>query len=756
MMRRSDMKKKISIAVVILLAAVLCICAACNKNKPGNDSAGTVAGIKLTRPVFGYAFNFTMDELYRSGEVSFDKFGTEEFVSLLKDTKNSEGKSYFDKLTEDTVEYARKYLVNESLARATKDWPSESDIKASAGELKSELETTYAYYIQYYGYSLDLICLQIYGMPLDDYLDIFPRTAAVEKYNINWENGMEPTAGDLEQFYNENENRFKIRQVRHSLLLTDGMDDAEKAETLETAKSYVDAVKAGTMTFDEVVALSEDTGLESNDGYYDVTENSGFVKAFEEWAISQNEVTEIPEIVETEYGYHLMICSAISGYEDETVKKNVDAGWRANQVEEELEKLMKQDKYALKNANHEKAAEFTRMFCSMDFNDGEETEPTEAVTATPRPEYNDAPLNDSVVAKVNDRNVLYPELVYLFGSTVSDIAGEDIDFNEEATEAERFEYLKEFLNSPYKDTGATYLETIKNKTREQLLQFSAAYLMALESKEPFTEEKIRSMNDEIDSSVDYYLTYAGEYYGVTTRDEYMRFVTGMNVNDYKYFNELQQFLSEYAEETMAAMEVPDDVLKEYYTLHEDIYRTISIRHIYLPFSDENDDGSVSDEEKDAVKAQAEALVKKLVEDGDSPEALVRAWSAADDATTTGGIISLSRSSSAFNDEINEWVAKADSTGLDTLKTFVTDEGVQIMYVVGIMTVDGLEGETGSDQITPETLKTAILTAYRNEEYEKRIDQYIADHSLELKDFNDALMEQAVSEYLTFESNEAAE
>ena len=96
--------------------------------------------------------------------------------------------------------------------------------------------------------------------------------------------------------------------MRHSLILTEDMTAEEKQEALATAQGYVDAVKNGTMTFDELVEKSEDTGVSSNNGYYDVYENSGFVKPFEEWAVARTETTDVPEIVETEFGYHIMIC----------------------------------------------------------------------------------------------------------------------------------------------------------------------------------------------------------------------------------------------------------------------------------------------------------------------------------------------------------------------------------------------------------------------------------------------------------------
>ena len=747
------MKKSLCIIIALVLAFAFCLGSACNKNGSSDSKgnyAGTVNGIKITRAVFGYAYNYSANELYYSGKVSFDGYGSDAFVELLKSTKNEDGKTYFDVLADDTIEHAQRYLVNESLARESDSWPSDSELKSKGDDLETEINSTYSYYIQY-GYTADSICMSIYGLPMEDYKEIYPRVAAVEDFNTAWKSELHPSDETLEQFYNDHIKEYRVVTVRHSLIDTREMTEAEKAEALATAQQYVDAVRDGTMTFDEVVNLSDDTGVTSNSGYYDVYENSGFVKAFEDWAVACETTTEIPEIVETEYGYHLMICTAITGYEDDNVQSTVDAGWRTQQREDHLDQLGKESKYAVADKNQSVIEKFTRMYSLMNFEDSddEDTDPTEQATATPKPEYDDAPMDDSVVAKVGDMTVLYPELVYMFGSAVTEIVSDDITFDDDATTAERYQHLREFLDSEYQDSGKTYLEKIKEYTLEQLLEFKAAYMIALENKTPYTDDELAAMNDEIDETIDYYLTYAGEYYGVTTRDEYMTYVTGMNVNEYKYFNAIQSFLSDYAETAMEEMNPSEEVLKEYYEQNIDYYRVVSVRHIYLAFTDSDEDGNISEEEKASVQAQAQALIDKIVIDGDSPEAIVRAWSQADDATTTEGVVDISAVAGKFTDEINEWAIAQTTVGIDTIRTFETEDGVEIVYIAGILTFDNLEGVTSGDDVSVSELRSTLETAYKNEQYDKMIKDYIAEKGLVLTEVNDELVNKAVEDYLTY-------
>ncbi len=749
-------RKTILTAIVFVLAAVLCLGAACGK-KDGDAAAsvGTVAGLKLTRPVFAYAFGSAAQELYESGNVSFDGFGTQTFLDELTGKKDGSGKSYYEILKENVIENAVKYLVNEKLSRGDAAWPSDGDLAKEGEESLKKIETQYASYIQYYGYTVESLVMQMYGMPSADFVDIYPRTMHVGDYNDSWMEKLSPTEEELAGFYKEHEAEYRIVTVRHSLLDTKELDEAGKAEALKKAESYVDAVKNGTMTFDEVVELSEDPGVTSNDGYYDVYEGAGFVKEFLDWALARDSVTEIPEIVETEHGYHLMICTKIGGYEDETVREKLGMGWRNFQLNEMLEGLLEKDEYTLKNRNEETADSFMRMCCLMQFGEQGSSDPTgEPATPTPKPEYNDEPASADVVAKVGGSDVGYPELVYMFSSAVNDTITGVIDFGSATEVSERYEILRNLLDSKYQDTDQTYLEKIKERTLELLLEFKATHIMASETKAPFTAEELAALNDEIDQAVDYYLSYMGERYGVSTRDEYMRYVAGMNVNEYKLFNAEQKFITDYAQAEMEKIEVSDEELKAYYNESEDLYRVVSARHIYLAYSDADDNGSFSDGEKQASRDLAASIVKKLTVDGDSPEALVKAWSQADDATSSAGIVNVSANTKLFTDEISKKLLAADHIGLDTLGTYELDSGIEIIYVVGILTFDGLEGETGSTDVTHENLVSTVKAEYRNEQFEKRIRQYIADKGLKLENVDYSLLDKAAEDYMKYEKEEA--
>ena len=725
--------------------------AGCKKGKNSSESAATVNGLAVTRPIFIYGFNFAANEVYSDQDslLSFDKYGTQEFYQLVTELKAPDGQSYYKIISDKTLEYAQKYLISESLARESDGWPSDSDLKASGEEAKASIESVYSYYITYYGMTADEICLQVYGMPLSDYMEFYPRSAATADYEADIKDTYTPAEGELAGFYEENSADYRIVTVRQSLLLTQGKTDEEKAEALKLAESYVDAFKAGTMTYDEIVALSEDTGLASNNGYYDVVADGTYVKPFENWAVSRTDISSEPEIIETSYGYHIMLCPGITGYEDDTVKENVENGWRQARYDEMIEKLAEDGKYAVKNRSEAVIERYMKMLCTMNFDDPDATDPP-AATATPKPEYNDDPLNSDVIAAVKGEKVLYPEFVYFFNTAIMEIVGNDIAFDAEATNAERYEALRSFLATEYKDTGKTYLKATTDRAEELLLEFRASYMMAQEEKEAYTDEKLEEMNDNIDSMVDQYLSMYGEYYNVSTRDAYVRYVMGMGVNDYKYFNALQSFVSEYADEKMNAYEPSEEEQKAFYIANESDYRVVTVYHILLNY-EADEDGSVTDEEKAAKRTQAENLMQKL-KDGDSPEALAKAWSEADDSED-GGLIDLTRVSTAIAGEIKDWALSEGTTGMETLKIFETDTGVQVAYINGILTFDGLEGSTAGSGVTHDALKTEVLTEMRNSYFEDLIKKYIADKALALDDLNEELVNKAVEAYLTIELEE---
>ena len=82
------------------------------------------------------------------------------------------------------------------------------------------------------------------------------------------------------------------------------------------------------------------------------------------------------------------------------------------------------------------------------------------------------------------------------------------------------------------------------------------------------------------------LEYYATAYNVSTRDELMQLLVGVNVNDYKPVYIDQLFVSEYANEVIEEMEPEDEALKAFYEKNPDDYRIVTIRHISKSLLDE--------------------------------------------------------------------------------------------------------------------------------------------------------------------------
>ena len=138
-----------------------------------------------------------------------------------------------------------------------------------------------------------------------------------------------------------------VMAAKHILLLTTGKSGEEKAKIKKTIQGYLDKILADkdpASTFEQYMnEKSEDEGLATNpDGYTFLP--GEMVEEFED-AVSSLKVGEIdPEIVETSYGYHLIMriepdMESIDDedlknkYEDETYKKVLEDWTKDAKVE---------------------------------------------------------------------------------------------------------------------------------------------------------------------------------------------------------------------------------------------------------------------------------------------------------------------------------------------------------------------------------------------------------------------------------------
>jgi peptidyl-prolyl cis-trans isomerase C len=119
----------------------------------------------------------------------------------------------------------------------------------------------------------------------------------------------EASDADAAEFYKSNPEIFKTLMsytASHILLQTSGLSDEEKAAKKEELKKIRADIIAGTMTFEEAAQqYSDDPGSKDNGGEYADVPPGQMVPEFEKAAIT-TELGEISEIVETNYGYHII------------------------------------------------------------------------------------------------------------------------------------------------------------------------------------------------------------------------------------------------------------------------------------------------------------------------------------------------------------------------------------------------------------------------------------------------------------------
>ena len=112
---------------------------------------------------------------------------------------------------------------------------------------------------------------------------------------------------ELKAYYQQNIDQFKVQNrvhVEHILFKTVGKTDAEVAEIQKTAEGVLKKVKSGG-NFEELAKqYSEDPGSKDKGGEYTFPRGR-MVPEFEAAAFSLK-TNQISEIVETQYGYHII------------------------------------------------------------------------------------------------------------------------------------------------------------------------------------------------------------------------------------------------------------------------------------------------------------------------------------------------------------------------------------------------------------------------------------------------------------------
>jgi foldase protein PrsA len=127
------------------------------------------------------------------------------------------------------------------------------------------------------------------------------REMTIRKYFDKLYSDAKVTDAELKEAYAQD----KTASVRHILLMTQGKDDAAKAEIRKKIEGLLSRAKAGEDFAQLAKDNTEDPGSKQTGGLYENFPRGQMVKPFEDAAFSVP-VGGISDIVETQYGFHIL------------------------------------------------------------------------------------------------------------------------------------------------------------------------------------------------------------------------------------------------------------------------------------------------------------------------------------------------------------------------------------------------------------------------------------------------------------------
>jgi len=146
-----------------------------------------------------------------------------------------------------------------------------------------------------------------FGMTMEDLKGQIRMSVQMDKLIDAEMKDKDVTDEDVKKFYDDNPQYFeKPEQVRaaHVLILTQGKSDEEKAAAKTKIEGILKRAKAGEDFSALAKEFSEDPGSKEKGGEYTFPRGQ-MVKAFEDSAFGMKD-GEISDVVETEYGYHII------------------------------------------------------------------------------------------------------------------------------------------------------------------------------------------------------------------------------------------------------------------------------------------------------------------------------------------------------------------------------------------------------------------------------------------------------------------
>ncbi|MDO4710589.1 MAG: peptidylprolyl isomerase [Peptostreptococcaceae bacterium] len=183
------------------------------------------------------------------------------------------------------------------------------------------------------------------------------RALTHNRYAEDIQSKIEITKEQAKEYYDSNPDKFTNNKVRASHILfslkegKEPLSDQEKAEKLKKAEEILAKARSGEDFAKLAEENSEDPGSAISGGDLGFFSPGAMVKEFNDKAFSM-EVGEISDIIETEFGYHIIYLTDKdqSMIPFDTIKDELISQLKQDQYKEKMEELKKASKIIINKA----------------------------------------------------------------------------------------------------------------------------------------------------------------------------------------------------------------------------------------------------------------------------------------------------------------------------------------------------------------------------------------------------------------------
>lgn len=305
--------------ITLILSSLLCISAVgCSSKVNDDDVVVSVNGKNITAKQFESTL-----ALYKE---SFELM----YGSSIWDTEVEDGVKYRDKFKETMLDQMIDIEVVCQQAEKDNLVPTKEEVDKAFKELKKSIDEDEEYKKTLEDLGVD-----------DAYLKSQQEQELIlQKYKENFEKNLKISDEEMEKYYEEHKTDYYKDEVKASHILISTVDDngkelseAKKKEAKKKAEEILKKAKNGEEFSELAKDNSDDTGSASQGGDLGYFTKGQMVQEFEDAAFSL-ESGEISDIVESEYGYHII-----------KVYDKIDEQLPFDEVKDEIKSTLTEDKY---------------------------------------------------------------------------------------------------------------------------------------------------------------------------------------------------------------------------------------------------------------------------------------------------------------------------------------------------------------------------------------------------------------------------